>query len=126
AVAVLCAIAVAYLLIEPALRTNVEATYGIDPFAPLVAIAIGAGVVCALARVKRAFLAYAGVLASVLWVVSFWVNPLLNDIRSGQAFVNRVQQVSDPYGDLAIAAFKEQYLLYMSRPVVHFGHARWM
>jgi hypothetical protein len=65
------------------------------------------------------------VLASVLLVVSFWVNPVLNENRSGAAFAARVEELADPGAELGLVAFKEQYLLSIRRAVVHFGHARW-
>jgi hypothetical protein len=103
----------------------VIASYEIDPLAPLVLIAIAAAVVCALARPQRGFLAYGGVLATTLLVVSFWVNPHLNDLQSGASFVRRIEQTADPQQELGLVAFKEQYVLNARRSIVHFGHARW-
>jgi hypothetical protein len=60
-----------------------------------------------------------------LLIVSFWVNPQLNDVRSGESFVARIEQAADPRHELGLVAFKEQYLLHLRRPIVHFGHARW-
>ena len=61
----------------------------------------------------------------MLLVVSFWVNPAMNDVRSGSAFIARLERTADPDDELGLVAFKEQYLLNMHRPIVHFGHARW-
>jgi hypothetical protein len=70
-------------------------------------------------------LAYAGLLATALLTVSYWVNPAMNVARSGQAFINHVEQMDDPTAELGFVGFKEQYLLNVHRPIVHFGHARW-
>ncbi|MGH8236114.1 MAG: ArnT family glycosyltransferase [Steroidobacteraceae bacterium] len=125
AVGVLCVTALFYLLARPDQRADVVATYDIQPLGPLVLIAIAAAVVCASARPQRGFLAFAGVLASTLLIVSFWVNPQLNDTRSGAAFVTRLEQVANPREELGLVAFKEQYVLNAHRQIVHFGHARW-
>jgi 4-amino-4-deoxy-L-arabinose transferase-like glycosyltransferase len=121
----LCVLAWIYLLIRSDQRVATEASYDIDPLGPLALIAIAAMVVCALARPWRGFIAYAGVLASSLLIVSFWVNPQLNDARSGADFVARLERAADPLQELGLVAFKEQYVLNARREIVHFGHARW-
>lgn len=124
-VALVTALAVPYLLLRPAQRLDVIASYDFDPFGPLIAIAVATSLICAIARPRHGFLAFGGTLAAILLVVSFWVNPTMNDSRSGKAFIARVEQVANPSGPLGFVAFKEQYLLNANRPVVHFGHARW-
>jgi hypothetical protein len=81
--------------------------------------------VCLLARPRRGIIAYSGVLAGMLLVVSFWVNPVMNEARSSRQFVNLIERTADPRRELGIVAFKEQYFLNIRRPIVHFGHARW-
>ena len=101
------------------------ADFEFDPFAPLLVIAALASLVCAIARPNRGFAAFAGVVAAVLLTVSLWVNPAMNDSRSGAAFIARLERTADPTYELGLVAFKEQYLLNVRRPIVHFGHARW-
>jgi 4-amino-4-deoxy-L-arabinose transferase-like glycosyltransferase len=120
-----CALAGVYAILHSDIRADVEATYGLDPLGPLLLIALAGVIACIGARPTRAFLAYAGTLASIVLIVSFWVNPTMNESRSGRAFIARVQDAADPAHQLALVAFKEQYLLYLHRPIVHFGHARW-
>lgn len=114
-----------YLLMRPDKRSDVIAFYGLDALGPTVLIAIAAGLACIIARPSRGYIAFGGVLAVVLWVISFWVNPAMNPNRSGAAFVARVEQLADANRELGLVAFKEQYLLNVHRPIVHFGHARW-
>lgn len=121
----LCVLTWIYLLIRSDKRVDFVASYDIDPLGPLALIAIAAMVVCAVARPWRGFIAYAGVLASLLLIVSFWVNPQLNDERSGADFALRIEQAADPRQELGLVAFKEQYVLNARREIVHFGHARW-
>jgi 4-amino-4-deoxy-L-arabinose transferase-like glycosyltransferase len=121
----LCVLAWIYLLLRSDKRVDLVASYDIDPLGPLALIAIAAMVVCGIARPWRGFIAYAGVLASSLLIVSFWVNPQLNDARSGADFVARIERTADPRQELGLVAFKEQYVLQARREIVHFGHARW-
>jgi 4-amino-4-deoxy-L-arabinose transferase-like glycosyltransferase len=125
AIGVLCVLAWIYLAVRPDKRMHLIADYDIHPFGPLALLAIAAMVVCAVTRPARGFIAYAGVLTTSLLVVSFWVNPQLNEARSGAAFVARIEQVADPRQELGLVAFKEQYVLNARRQIVHFGHARW-
>lgn len=124
-IAVLCSAALGYALLRPGVRAESVADYGIDPVGPLGAIALLAALACACGGVQRAWQSYLGALAAALLVVSFWINPLMNDSRSGRAFVRQIERAADPARELGIVVFKEQYLLYVSRPIVHFGHARW-
>lgn len=121
----LCVLAWIYLAVRPDKRINLVTYYEIDPLGPLAMIAIAAMVVCATTRPPRGFIAYAGVVATTLLVVSFWVNPRMNHARSGAEFVARIEQIADPRQELGLVAFKEQYVLNARREIVHFGHARW-
>ena len=77
------------------------------------------------ARPRRGAIAYCATLTTVLLIVSFWVNPAMNFARSGAQLVEQVANSIDPEREVGWVAFKEQYLLQLRRPVVHFGHARW-
>ena len=114
-----------YLVVRPDQRADVVASYDIDPLGQLALIAIASAVVCAIARPHRGHLAYAGALTAVLLIVSFWANPVMNDARSGESFVARIEKTADPQQELGLVAFKEQYVLNARRSIVHFGHARW-
>ena len=121
----LCAATWIYLLVRPDRRADIVAAYGLDPLGPPILMTIAGAVVCVIARPRRGFVAAGGVLAIALLIVSFWVNPQLNDARSGESFVARIEQAADPRHELGLVAFKEQYVLHARRPIVHFGHARW-
>jgi 4-amino-4-deoxy-L-arabinose transferase-like glycosyltransferase len=123
--ATLCVLASIYVIVRPDKRNDVLEKYDIDVFGPLLTIGIVTALVCLLTRPRRAFVAWAGVLATVLLVVSYWINPVMNPVRSGSAFITRVEAHDDPEAELGFVAFKEQYLLNVHRPIVHFGHARW-
>ncbi|WP_116807273.1 ArnT family glycosyltransferase [Steroidobacter cummioxidans] len=124
-IATVCLVVAVYVQIQPGKRLEVLANYEIDVFGPLLLIGGAGAVVCALARPARGILAYAGVLAVALLTVSYWVNPVMNSARSGAGFIDRVEANDDPNAELGFVGFKEQYLLNVHRPIVHFGHARW-
>jgi 4-amino-4-deoxy-L-arabinose transferase-like glycosyltransferase len=114
-----------YLLIDDGQRTELLTGYGIDGVGPLLAMGLGGALICILSRPRRAFAAYGGVLLCVLLVVGLWINPRMNDARSGSAFMRRVQASVPADKELGLLAYKEQYLLYLERPAVNFGHSRW-
>ncbi|HEX2493425.1 MAG TPA: glycosyltransferase family 39 protein [Steroidobacter sp.] len=114
-----------YLLVDEARRQQVATAYDIDVVGPLSAIALAGAGMCVLARPRRAFAAYAGVLLATLLIVSYWVNPVMNDARSGASFMRRVKDLAPRDKELGLVAYKEQYLLYLDRAIVNFGHARW-
>lgn len=125
-----CVAAVASLgamaaFVRPELRTQVVATYAIDPLGPLALLGLVTVALCAWLRPARGFLAFAGVIATLLLVVSFWINPAMNAERSGAAFIAMIEQAANPHGELGIIGFKEQYMLQLDTPITHFGHARW-
>lgn len=124
-IAAVCLTLAIYVQIQPDKRLEVMANYEIDVFGPLLLIGGASALVCALARPARGVLAYAGVLAVALLTVSYWVNPVMNAARSGAGFIDRVEAIDDPNAELGFVGFKEQYLLNVHRPIVHFGHARW-
>lgn len=124
-VAAVCLLASVLVIVQPERRVEQIANYEFDVFAPLLTIGIVTTLLCVIARPRRGFVAYAGVLATVLLVISYWVNPVMDPVRSGSAFIKRVEQMDDPRAELGFVGFKEQYLLKVHRPIVHFGHARW-
>ncbi len=125
AIGLICAAASLYLLSDSARRHEITLSSEIDPLGPLVLIACCVLAICFIARPRRGVAAFSGMLLALLLVISFWVNPTLNTARSGAAFVDRLERTADPSRELGLVGFKEQYLLNMRRPVVHFGHARW-
>ncbi|WP_066919234.1 ArnT family glycosyltransferase [Steroidobacter denitrificans] len=125
AISMIFGFAVAAFLIPHGKRMDVLSTYGIDPVGPLILIALLTALLCAWAGPRRGALAFCGMLIVILLTVSFWINPSMNAARSGVDFVNRIEQLAHENAELGFVAFKEQYLLNIRRPIVHFGHARW-
>lgn len=114
-----------YFYFNEAARSGILGTYEIEPVTPLLAIGVAAALMCLLARPARGFLAYGAVLFTTLLIVGVWINPAMNDARSSAGFMRRVQTMAAGAEQLGVVAYKEQYLLYLHRPLWNFGHARW-
>jgi 4-amino-4-deoxy-L-arabinose transferase-like glycosyltransferase len=84
----------------------------------------GAGLVVALTRAPLA--AWPVALGSLTLVFSYSIAPAMNPDKSGSAFVRAVLSQLKPEEELALLAYKEQFLLYLDRPTVNFGHRRWL
>jgi 4-amino-4-deoxy-L-arabinose transferase-like glycosyltransferase len=84
----------------------------------------GAGLVIAFSRAPLA--AWPVALGSLTLVFSCFIAPAMNPDKSGSAFVRAVLAQLKPEEELALLAYKEQFLLYLDRPTVNFGHRRWL
>ena len=120
-----CAALGIYFSLRPDKRVDLLDTYGLDPLGPPILMTVAGVAICAIARPRRGFHAIAAVLTTMLLIVSFWINPQLNDARSGESFVAGIERAADPRYELGLVAFREQYVLHARRPIVHFGYRRW-
>jgi len=119
------AVAGVYFAIDSDAAERILRDFGVQPVLPLlVAAAVGA-IPLLLLRARDGWLAYAGVLAAVLGTVGLVVYPRIDDVRSGRALVERLEEASADFPELGLASAKEQYLLQLRRPSFNFGHARW-
>jgi len=84
----------------------------------------GAGLGFAFARAP--LLAWPAALGSLAIVFSYFIAPAMNGERSGSNFVSAMLAKVKPNEELALVAYKEQFLLYLDRPTVNFGHRRWL
>lgn len=84
----------------------------------------GAGLAYAFARAP--LLAWPAALGSLAIVFSYFIAPAMNGERSGSDFVRTMLAEVKPDEELALVAYKEQFLLYLDRPTVNFGHRRWL
>jgi 4-amino-4-deoxy-L-arabinose transferase-like glycosyltransferase len=113
-----------YTFVLPDTRHQFLATYGLDVLPVLAIIGCIASVLTFWCR-RVPLAAFAGVLTTLILAASFMIFPAIDDERSSQAFLARVEQHANPAYELGILSFKEQYLLQIRRPIVHFGHRRW-
>jgi 4-amino-4-deoxy-L-arabinose transferase-like glycosyltransferase len=124
-VSVTTVLAAAYLMFVPERRQDLTEMYGLQVVGPLLAIGVPVGLVCLWARARHAVLAYGAFVAIALLVVSYWLNPAMNDVRSGKYFVREVEALTTGIPELGLVGYKEQYLLQLARSSTNFGHARW-
>lgn len=101
------------------------AEQGVASLAPIAAIAGLAALAWLLALWKKPLLAWPGVLAAVALVWSYWITPVIDGKRSARDFIVQAEALVPADTDLGLLAYKEQFLLYLNRPIVNFGHARW-
>ena len=99
------------------LRPRSAVSAAADGAAALVACVV-------IARPRRGLAAFGSVLACVLLVVSFWVNPVMDSARSGADFVHRRANVR-PGAGAGIRGVKEQYLLMGDARSCTSAIARW-
>lgn len=99
---------------------------GLLSLTPVVVLVILSAVAWVIAWRYRPVLAWPAVLTSVALVWSFGINPLINRERSSYTFMQQVQSQVPPDSELAVMAYKEQFLLYLDRSITNFGHRRWM
>ena len=93
---------------------------------PLLAYLALCGIGFVIAARVAPLAAWPVALGSLAVVFSFWIAPAMNAERSGSGFVRRMLAQIEPDETLALVAYKEQFLLYLDRPTVNFGHRRWM
>jgi len=121
----LAAVGAAYFAIDARAAARIAGDYGIHPVLPLACVGAGGAVALGVFRMRDGWLSYAGVLASLLVTVGLVVYPRIDAVRSGRAFMERVERASMGVAELGLVGAKEQYLLELRRSSVNFGHARW-
>ena len=126
--AVVILLAVGVLVIDASGNANLRAEaadQGVDSLAPIALIAGLGALAWLLALWKKPILAWPAVLAAVALVWSYWITPSIDGERSARDFMQKTQALVPAATDLGLVAYKEQFLLYLNRPIVNFGHARW-
>jgi 4-amino-4-deoxy-L-arabinose transferase-like glycosyltransferase len=118
-------LAAGYFLFAADATARVVRDLGLAPVLPLALAGSAGFAALAVFRVRDGWFAYGATLAAVLVTVGFVVNPGIDAVRSGRAFMDKVAQATTGVEELGLVGAKEQYLLELSRPSVNFGHARW-
>ncbi|HEY6124227.1 MAG TPA: glycosyltransferase family 39 protein [Steroidobacteraceae bacterium] len=103
----------------------------IEAVGPRIVMAIHLYLVLCAAGLVYAFLraplaAWPVALASLAIVFSYVIAPSMDGERSGKDFTQGVLGQLKPGESLALVAYKEQFLLYLDRPTINFGHRRWL
>jgi 4-amino-4-deoxy-L-arabinose transferase-like glycosyltransferase len=84
------------------------------------------GVLVLLALWRKPVAAYVASIAGLALWFSYWLAPHMNGERSGKDFTRSVLTQVSADEQLALVAYKEQFLLYLDRPTVNFGHRRFL
>ncbi len=118
------AIAIAYVAgVESAVK--VLSTSGLDDPVPLFVFTGLGALALALTAWRAPLMAWPAVIGVLTVVFSFSIGPDMNPERSSAPFVRGVLGQVRAGETLALVAYKEQFLLYLDRPTVNFGHRRW-
>jgi hypothetical protein len=125
AVTIILGAAALYFAFGGASAARRVAEYVVDPLAPLAVAAIGCGVSLLTCRVRDAWLAWTGTLASVLIVTGLMVYPRVDSVRSGRAFMHAVASATAGSSEVGFLGIREQFALQLARPLVHFGRDSW-
>jgi len=106
--------------------TELFAASGLRSIAPVGAFVLLAGVSLTWASWRLPVAAWTVVLGSLALTWAYGIAPTLDAERSGSRFV-RGMLAKVPVGyTLGLVGYKEQFLLYLDRPTVNFGHRRWL
>ena len=84
----------------------------------------GAGLL--IARRFAPLAAWPVAVASLCIAFSYTLAPAMDPERSASGFTRDMLARVKPEEELALVAYKEQFLLYLDRPTVNFGHRRWL
>jgi 4-amino-4-deoxy-L-arabinose transferase-like glycosyltransferase len=93
---------------------------------PLYAYLVLCGAGVGVAMWRAPLLAWPAALGSLTVVFSFFIAPAMNGERSGGDFMRATLKQVKPDEELGLVSYKEQFLLYLDRPAVNFGHRRWL
>jgi len=78
------------------------------------------------AWLKAPLAAWPVAIGSLAVVFSYAIAPAMNGERAGSDFTRAMLAQVKPGEQLALVAYKEQFLLYLDRPTVNFGHRRFL
>jgi len=104
---------------------QLEAELGVNTWLPLALAALIGAVGLRVFGINDSPKAWATVLTGVWLAGGWWFMPQATDARSARAFVTQLESSAAPDRELGLLSYKEQFLLYLTRPIVNFGHARW-
>lgn len=116
------AVAVAF---ETAVLQRVLAEVTLQSWWPIWAFAIAAPSAWWATARWRPIAAWPTVLACLAVCWGIGIAPQINGERSSSEFTRQMLAKVDRERELGLLSYKEQFLLYLDRPVTNFGHARW-
>jgi len=127
----------AAILVIPGMAVSLGALLGVErvlqavaqselhSLTPVHGFALAATAAWIFAWRFRAIIAWPAVVACLTVSWGFGIAPQINGERSASSFVAAMLAKVPPEKELGLLAYKEQFLLYLDRDTVNFGHARW-
>jgi 4-amino-4-deoxy-L-arabinose transferase-like glycosyltransferase len=98
---------------------------GVEGTGAALALAASMLIAWLLCAWRRPLYAWPAVIACLAVCWGLLIAPAMNPVRSGSAFMARALAMTPPERQLALVAYKEQFLLYLDRETFNFGHRRW-
>ena len=98
---------------------------GVGSLLPVHAFALFAVLAWIGAWRRNPIIAWPAVLACLTVTWGFGIAPQINGERSASTFMRQMLAQVPQGKELGLVAYKEQFLLYLDRETVNFGHARW-
>ncbi len=99
---------------------------GLHSWIPIASVpAAGAAAAIAACR-HRPLLTWPAALAACALAFSWAIEPRIDPQRSGEAFMRAALARIPADTGLGLVGYKYQFLLYLDRPIVDFGHRRWL
>ncbi|MEJ2514817.1 MAG: glycosyltransferase family 39 protein [Gammaproteobacteria bacterium] len=123
---VILLVALGLFAVSPPERISraLEAGGGEVPWHFILAVLVGGALITAACRLRHAAAGFLGI-SLLMWSLYGWVGyPAVTDARSGRPIVEALQAEAPAGTQLGLVAWREQFLLYLDRPVVHFGHRK--
>ena len=90
----------------------------------ILAAGVAAMALIVMLKAKRAAAGFAALSVTMWLTSSLLVSPRIDAMRSGRAIMDSAGLALQSGESLALAGWKEQFLLQWNRPVVHFGYRR--
>jgi hypothetical protein len=97
----------------------------VESLAPFAVFVVLGGIALAASWWKKPILAWPSVFAGVAIVWSYGITPMMDGERSTRDFMKQMLALVPHDQTLGLYSYKEQFLLYLDRPIVNFGHSRW-
>jgi len=114
-----------YFAVDGRSAARLVEQFSLHPVLPLGIVAVASGAVVWLLRERDGWLAYTATLGVLLTTIGLVVYPRMDAVRSGRAFMAKLEEASAGITELGLVGAKEQYLLQLRRPSTNFGHGRW-
>ncbi len=106
--------------------TRIAHEGGLESWLRIASVPAACAAAAVAARLCRPLLTWPATLAACALAFSWAIEPRMDPQRSGEAFMRAALARIPPATDLGLVGYKYQFLLYLDRPVVDFGHRRWL